>query len=183
MDETLHGHEQLVLPSLDDTVELRQLVPDDAEAYYQLLAESPTDSPWYQEVAGKYRTPEKVRRSIEEPDNPGKLRFMIWDEIDGEPVPVGSVNATPKEAGVYETGSWVGKRYGGHNYAARGREILMAHTFDTLGATKLVSEVAEGNRASRKSVERSGYTLAGIEDGECHYEITAETYRRLHPVA
>lgn len=131
------------------------------------------------ETAEKYQTVQDVIDSIEHPSNPKKLRFGIWD---GNTM-VGSNNLTPLDDHGYavESGSWVGKKFIGHHYAARGRELLINLAFSQLSYQLIVSEIAVGNEASRKSVEKSGFQLKGTvqkpdKNGVSHdywrYELT-----------
>jgi ribosomal-protein-serine acetyltransferase len=150
--------ERIVVERPGDPVRLLQLVPGDAQAYYDLIAFDPDHLKQHgDETADKYPDVETVRRSIEQPSNPNKYRFGVWD---GD-VMVGSDNLTPEDDGKAELGSWIGKQYIGNGYAGRGRELLVDFAFNRLGLNELHCDIVVGNDASRRSVEKSGFTFAG----------------------
>jgi len=156
---------RIILRSEDDSIILKQLIPDDAEGYFQLVDSDRAHLSQYgDDTAGKYPTVELVLESIVHPKNPDKYRFGIWD---GETM-VGSVNLTPLEGNRAESGSWIGKDHTGHNYAARARKLLIDFAFHQLGIEELISKIVIGNFSSRRSVEKSGYLYAGDieEDGK-----------------
>jgi len=149
---------RIVLERLGETVRLLQLVPDDAQSYYDLIAYDPDHLRQHGEpTADKYPNVESVRRSIEHPTNPHKYRFGIWDDS----VMIGSNNITLEEEGRAELGSWVGKQYIGRGYAGRGRNLLVDFAFKTLGLREVHCDIAVGNEASRRSVEKSGFVFIG----------------------
>lgn len=157
--------ERIVLERSDETIRLMQLVPDDAQAYFDLIAYDPDHLRQHGDAtADKYPDVESVRKSIEGPSNPAKLRFGIWDGA----TMVGSNNLTPQGSGVAELGSWIGKQYIGRGYAGQGRKLLIDFAFNTLGLREVYSDIVVGNEASRRSVEKSGFTYVGEIDDEGH---------------
>lgn len=147
--------ERIILTSPGDTVRLMQLVPEDDQDYYGLIAADP-EHLRAEGITDKYPDAAAVRRTIERPDNPEKYRFGIWD---GDTL-VGSNNLTPKGEGKAELGSWVGGEYIGHSYASRARGLLLDFAFNTLGLDEVYSEIVVGNEKSRRSIEKSGFELA-----------------------
>ncbi len=151
----------------NDTVAIRQLVPEDAESYFGLIEfdRAHLSQSYHGEepdgTAQKYLTVEAVLESIVHPD-PDKHRFGIWD---GDTM-VGTSNLTIVNATTAESGSWVGAEHKGHHYAARARSLLLEFAFNNLGLERVLSFVHVGNEASRKSVEKTGYELTGEEDGQ-----------------
>jgi len=144
---------------------LKQLVQEDAQAYFELIEFdrahlSQTHSGVRDGTADKYQTVEDVLDSILHPKDPNKIRFGIW--VNG--VMVGSNNLTPspEEPHKVESGSLVSKKYKGHHYAALARELLVEFALDQLGYTEVFSDIAVGNEASRKSVEKSGFAYNGV---------------------
>lgn len=157
-EATAASQERIVLQSEADTVRLMQLVPDDDQAYYSLIAQDPDHLRQHGDTtADKYPDVAAVRRSIEHPSNPSKYRFGIWD---GD-VMVGSDNLTPEGDGKAELGSWVGKQYTGQGYAGRGRALLLEFAFNQLGLDEVHCDITVGNEASRRSVEKSGFQFDG----------------------
>lgn len=150
--------ERIILRSPNDTVCLKQLVLEDAETYFNLIEYDRAHLMQHGDrTSGKYPDVESVRRSIEQPEDPDKLRFGIWD---GD-VMVGSDNITPEEKGVAEFGSWVGKQYIGHGYAGRGRVLLLEYAFNVMGLREVHCDIRVGNEASKRSVEKSGFRFVG----------------------
>ncbi len=157
-------HRRIIVTSSTDTVVLKQLVPTDAPEYFNRVEEdrahlSQQHGPRTADsTAENYPTVESVLESIVNPKIPNKIRFGIWD---GD-VFVGSNNLSPRGEGRAELGSWVGGNYTGHNYAARARTLLVDYAFNTAGLEEVFCEIAVGNEASRKSVERSGFKFNGV---------------------
>jgi RimJ/RimL family protein N-acetyltransferase len=167
-----------------DGLALRQLTPEDAQAYFDLIEYdrahlSQVHGSERDGTADKYKTVEDVRKSIETPENTSKLRFGIWD---GD-VMVGSNNLTPQDEDNYEveSGSWIGKQYTGQHYAVKARELLVNLAFDRLGYQEIVSRVQIGNTASKKSVEKSGFTYFGEDDGQWVFVLKRSDINRLAP--
>lgn len=62
-----------------DGLAIRQLVPDDDQAYFDALHHDPARFQHGEEkTLKKYQTVENVRASIEDPDEK-RLRFGVWD--------------------------------------------------------------------------------------------------------
>lgn len=163
VEPTPKPHKRIIVTSPTDTVVLKQLISTDAPDYFNRVEENRahlsqrhgyhTADP----TAENYPTVESVLDSIVNPKIPDKIRFGIWD---GD-VFVGSNNLTPRSEGRAELGSWIGGNYIGHNYAARARALLVNYAFNIAGFEEVFCEIAVGNMASRKSVERSGFKLVG----------------------
>jgi RimJ/RimL family protein N-acetyltransferase len=159
--------ERVVLKSDNDTVQLMQLVPQDADDYFVLIAQDPAHLRQHgDETADKYPTPDAVRDSIVHPKNPAKYRFGIWDNG----VMVGSNNLTPEDNGRAELGSWVGKEHIGQGYAGRARALLVDFAFNRLGFDEVYCDIVVGNEPSKRSVEKSGFALTGdfVDDEGVH---------------
>lgn len=158
--------ERIILTTPDDTVQLRQLIPDDAEPYFALVEYDRAHLSQHGDTtAQKYQTVEDVTDSIVHPSNPQKYRFGIWD---GDTM-VGSDNLTPTDDNRAELGSWVGKQHTGNRYAARARVMLVDFAFGTLGLDEVFCSVTVGNEPSRRSVEGSGFALREEKDGQWVY--------------
>jgi len=154
--------DRIILSAPDNPVELRQLIPVDAPAYFALIDfDRDHLSQFGDDTAAKYQTEMDVLESILHPSDPGKYRFGIWvnDTM------VGSDNIRPQANGTAELGSWVGSQFIGHNYAAYGRELLIDFAFRELGVREVFSMIKLGNIASRKSVEKSGLRLRSEANG------------------
>lgn len=152
--ETGTPDERIILTTPDDTVRLMQLVPEDDQAYYDLIAADP-EHLRAEGITDKYPDAAAVRQTIEHPDNPEKYRFGIWD---GDTL-VGSNNLTPKGEGKAELGSWVGGEHIGKSYASRARRLLLDFAFNTLGLEEVFSDIVVDNEKSRRSILKSGFEL------------------------
>ena len=147
---------RIILTSDKDFVELKQLVPGDAEEYFRLVDSSRDDQKQYRgPISEKYLTVEAVKKSITKPGNPCKFRFGIWDKG----VMVGSNNLTPLGDNRAEIGSWVAKGHLGHNYAVRAGVLLVDFAFNQLQLDELIGLIDVGNNASRRTAEKSGFIL------------------------
>jgi RimJ/RimL family protein N-acetyltransferase len=61
------------------------------------------------------------------------------------------------------TGTVIGdKRWWGRGVATDAMRLRTRYAFEELGLEKLVTEVYEGNAASRKALERNGYRTVGV---------------------
>lgn len=148
-----------------DGIVLRQLIPTDANRYFELIDADRTHFKHGQEVTpAKYPDVESVRRSIEVPD-PRRTRFGIWEND----VMVGSINLTDKRPGAAELGYWVGGEYKGSGYAHRAVVALTEHVFNNLGITELVAWVSPKNVPSIKTLEKSGFRQDVTSENETRY--------------
>lgn len=144
---------RLVLESKTDTVRLMQLVPEDAQDYFDLIAQDPDHLRKNGDTtADKYPTVEAVEESIRNPENPDRYRFGIWDRG----VMVGSNNLTINGDGTAVLGSWVAKHYLGRRYAARARTLLLNFAFTDIGVRRVYCDIAISNEPARWSVQESG---------------------------
>jgi len=150
--------ERIVIASSDDTVRLLQLVPGDAAWYRGFIAEDPDHFRQFGDTtADKYPDVESVRRSIESPKDPDKLRFGDWD---GD-TPVASHNLTPKGDGRAEIGYWVAKRHTGRHYGTRGLRLLANWALTKGGYDEVYCDIVVGNEASRRTAAGAAMTYAG----------------------
>lgn len=167
--------DRLVLPTLNETVVLRQLTTEDAPAYFAAVdANREHLSQFGDETAAKYPTLESVVNSLEHPSNPDKVRMGIWD---GETF-VGSVNLTPDEDGqTSELGYWLDARHMGHAYATLATQALSKYAKTRY--LKVYAEVVEGNDKSAKVLERSGFKATAREAGRLTFELVGHAPERL----
>ncbi|MDO8591579.1 MAG: GNAT family N-acetyltransferase [bacterium] len=167
-----------------DGLALRQFVPEDAGSIFALIDEGRAHLHQFgDDTAAKYPSAEAVRESIITPTNPDKLRFGIWDE---ETI-VGSINLTSGENQPVEVGYWVGKKHVGHSYATKALKLVSDYAFEQLDKDLLIANVAVGNEASRRSLEKAGFSLAETFQGRdghvWRYHLTRSDINRLSPLA
>lgn len=172
MSEASTNPKDLIEISLPgDSVLIRELSLADAQAYFDLLNYDREHlSQFGDETAAKYQTVEDVEESIRNP-KPNKFRFGIWDDD----VMVGTNNLRVFGSSG-ETGSWIGAEHTGHNYAARGRAPLLQFAFREIGLERVISFIAVGNEASKKSIENSGYSFVNEKGGYWLFEMRREDY-------
>lgn len=167
--------DRIILRSANDTLELKQLISEDALDYFALVDADRSHLSQHGDVtASKYPTPESVQASIINPV-PGQYRFGVWD---GKMV--GLMKLKPLEEGIFETGSWISSYQKGNGYAMRARSLALDFAFSTLKTHKVISKIVIGNDASRKSIEKSGYRYVGeTSDGEWLYELSKDEYEAM----
>lgn len=159
---------------------MKQFKPEDAQTIFDLIEYNRAHLNAHGEgTADKYPTVESVRESIEKPKDPTRLRFGIYDQG----AMVGSINLTPKDKGVAEIGYWVGGQFVGRGYAARAIKELALYAFDVLGLEKLIANARADNLASVKTLEKSGFRLAEINNAQNTrgFELYADEERLSYP--
>jgi RimJ/RimL family protein N-acetyltransferase len=162
----LSPEQRIVLPSADGEVELRQLVPEDAESYFDLIEYDRDHLRQFGEETGdRYPSADAVRESIEDPPEPDKIRFGIWHgEADQEPVMVGSINLTDMGEGRAAMGWWVGGQHIGHGYAAAAARPLLDYALGTLNYSTVFCKIRGDNEASLRTAERAGFAYASTSE-------------------
>lgn len=153
--------DRIEIAAPDDSIILRQLALDDAQAYFDLIDQDREHYSQFDDVTAKtYRAAEDVKDSIRN-QPPNKYRFGIWDND----ALVGSNNITIYDDGSAEIAFWVGTEYTGSGYAARALKPLINFAFGKLDLSEVFTRIVIGNEASRRSVEKAGFSLKTAEDG------------------
>lgn len=62
-----------------------------------------------------------------------------------------------------EIGFWVGKPYWGNGYATAGTRKVLSFAFEELGLTEVYARPLERNVASRRVLDKLGFTAVGVE--------------------
>lgn len=149
---------------------LRELEIKDAAAYFESVdANREHLSQFDDRTALKYPTLSSVEDSIENPDNPEKLRFGIWDNSNF----VGTINITP-DVDSAEIGYWIDKRFIGNGYATIATRALSVYISDKFST--VFAEVKNGNEASCKVLERSGYLRVNQNNTKIIYEFNKSSF-------
>ena len=155
----------VIIPTEYDPVILRQLEIQDAPAYFEAVdANREHLSQFGDTTATKYPNLQAVRTSIANPDNPGKLRFGIWDNETF----VGSANITPGDDGA-EVGYWLDGRFTGHGYATLAAKAISSYAAEQYA--NVHAEVTEGNESSVRVLERSGFRQTAKEAGHLVFRL------------
>jgi RimJ/RimL family protein N-acetyltransferase len=151
------------LPRIDiatDVPALRlvALSPDDADPLYALIDRSrrhlTQHGDWTDLGEG---TPESVQASLGEPDDQG-TRFGIWLEEQL----IGRDDQSPRAAGNFVLGYWLGSEFTGKGSATAACRALIAYGKAELGATAIYAGVTKGNVKSEALLARLG--LVVLED-------------------
>jgi RimJ/RimL family protein N-acetyltransferase len=162
---------RIIYPTERPSVELRQLVPADALAYFEAVDTNREHLSQYDDPTSRnYPDLESVRGSIYDPPVPTKLRLGIWDRDTF----VGSINLKPIKDEVkdkVELGYWLDERYTGHGYATLAVKALATKS---PRYTELFALIHPDNTASKNVVERSGFHIGGRS-------ATADYYSYHHP--
>jgi ribosomal-protein-serine acetyltransferase len=144
-----------ILIRVDSDIVLRQFVPSDAPAIFELIdrnREYLTD----EGISQKYPTVESVKDSITNPINPKKLRFGIWHlgafGTSKREVLVGSINVTPRGNCLAEIGYWRGEEYQKKGYISKSAKRLIQFIFEEGFVDWIVANVRKDNRDREKSV-------------------------------
>jgi RimJ/RimL family protein N-acetyltransferase len=150
-----------------DGLAVRQLIPDDDQAYFEALHHDPARFQHGEEkTLRKYPTVESVRASIEDPDpNKLRLRFGIWD---GDTM-VGTINLRFNRPKSAELGYWSG--FKGHHYSERAAQLLIPYAFSNYDIDKLTAWAAAGNEGSRKILGRLGFVQVTNGQDQVMYEL------------
>ncbi len=145
--------EALTLPTDQQTVILRQLTIEDAEAYFDSVEASREHLAMFSDETNvNYPDLDSVRSSIADPKNPDRKRFGIWDSDTF----VGTINITPKDEGA-EIGYWLDARHTGRGYATLATGALAKWGVQDMGQDRVYAEVVEDNGASIRVLERAGF--------------------------
>jgi len=147
-------------------ITLRQFSLGDAADIFQLIDRNrahlsqPGDN-----TADKYQTIESVEESIRNPQNPGRLRFGVWNNNNQI---VGSINLTPDEDNPKkgEVGYYLGSEFTGNGYMTNALLTLSTYALNQLGLKELYAKVNPQNSASPKVLLRAGFTETGTMDGD-----------------
>ncbi|MCI2399383.1 GNAT family N-acetyltransferase [Aliiroseovarius subalbicans] len=142
-------------------VELRPLAVGDAEALFAFELENRI---WFEHWVGPrpptYWEVRSLREIIAAQVADADAMFLIWQ---GEEI-VGRVNLTAFDAGVAQLGYRVGERHTGRGMASRAVALALGEA-TTLGLWEVEARVRDGNAASRRVLERTGFRVTG-RDGQ-----------------
>jgi RimJ/RimL family protein N-acetyltransferase len=81
---------------------------------------------------------------------------------DGTPVGMVGLEGIDERAGSAEVGYWVVPDERGQGYATEAVALVVDHGFEELRLHRVAARVHEGNEASRRVLERVGFTREGV---------------------
>ncbi|HTE57262.1 MAG TPA: GNAT family N-acetyltransferase [Verrucomicrobiae bacterium] len=158
--------EPVIIPTLREGVELRQLATeaDDAAYYDAVRASQEHLHEFGNETLLAYPDLDAVAQARLNPANPEKLRMGIWD---GDTF-VGSANLTP-QGNVAEIGYWLDARHTGQGYATLAAKAITAYALRSYPT--VTAETMDGNNASAKVLARAGFRKIAEEAGRLFFEL------------
>lgn len=149
------------LPTEREGVVLKEIIAEDAPAYYAAVHRSRSHlSEFSEETSRKYPDLESVEASIGGSD---KLRMGIWN---GD-VFVGTVNLTPQGDSA-EIGYWLDERYIGRGFATIATKSLTSFALKKFTAVR--AEVPRDNMDSIHVLERAGFNQVSESDDDLVFE-------------
>lgn len=148
-------------------VVLRELTEADAEVYHEAYAHSRSDIALFDsEADAKHTSVGVTRETLSRGD---KLRLGIWD---GETF-AGSINLR-SEGSEAEIGYWLDSRHTGNGYATIAAKALTTYAREYGEHSIVFAEVADGNDASSRVLERAGFRRSVREAGQIIFEAMTE---------
>ncbi len=104
---------------------------------------------------------EMLRGSLEHPDDWGW--YSMWLIVRKDGANIGSLSFKgPPEEGIAEIGYGIAEEYRGFGYATEALETLLEWAFEQPGLTCVAAETEPGNLASRRVLEKCGFTPTGL---------------------
>jgi RimJ/RimL family protein N-acetyltransferase len=99
-------------------------------------------------------------------------RFVlgVWDRSTDEFLGEIGLYTIDHERHVGEVGYWLRERARGHGFIAEALETLAEHAQHTIGLRCLEAHVASENAASRRVLERLGFTVVGHRAPAPHWD-------------
>lgn len=83
--------------------------------------------------------------------------FLIHSKVENQII--GGCSFEQHESlGAVEIGYWIGEPFWGKNYASEATKALIDYLFSTLGVKRIVAMCRDNNLASRRVIEKSGFT-------------------------
>jgi len=144
-----------------DTVDLEPLDPDDDDhvAVYRASRNQPA-----MRVTGAYEaglTTGEARERIRERRADDRDGALCAIRAEGEPLGWAGVTMTDDRARVAEVAYYVLPSGQGKGYATDAVRTLVRFAFETLNANSAVARIRADNEASRRVVEKAGFTREG----------------------
>lgn len=184
-----HDRDSLVLldtiddPASPERLLIRQIVPDDAVAYTNLLHANTIDVAENAHLtlpgfAKGVVTESMIRSRIEM--TPLSTLFGLWVFIDGDTALVGALQLDEDdyELGMYETAGWLAPALRGQGLATVALQAIVEYMLQQGDAKAIRSWIPETNRKSRAVIERLGHKLLQCIDGNCIYEVRRSGYNK-----
>ena len=139
---------------VDDRLTLRQMVPGDSGAYFDLIDSNRVHlSQHGDDTSEKYPTLEDVEARNND-QSPEEYRFGIW--VD-DSVMVGFAKLCGVGTSVVEVGYWIGEKFTGRGIVTRAVKTLLDYANTELGCDEIIAWVDEKNEKSQEVLRRIGF--------------------------
>ena len=170
-----------------------RLVPLDAERHLENIYQwvNDTDVTDTLGFAGTPMTRSQERDFVENSGKDPQHVIFAIEAIDGIHIGVSGIHNINRTNGTAGTGSYIGAaEYRGKGYGTEASILRAKYAFEVLGLRKLKSTVLDGNQASWRMMEKTGYVEYGRIEGE-HWKngefktmiytvLTKERFAELH---
>lgn len=178
------GGERLILPVQDD-LEIRQLVVEDAPVYFETIDACRAhlgkfDNP----TPERFATLEDTIEIIESQDSSFAL-FGVWNG-DALTSSLSLCTTALRNSAYYEVGYWAAEQHSGRGYTSRAVEGFTDYVLHERGVRNVSAFVRQGNVASAGTAQKAGFRYLAAEhhrDGEYWlFGKFRETPEELKPV-
>ena len=174
MSQTLHFPD--VVPVLfGDMLYLRELTEDDVPAWFE-RASDPESA-----VLARDPIPESVevgfrwlQRHRERFRQQAAIRWAIVEKGSTDSVGTIGLAITSREKRIAELGIVIGRAYWGKGIGTSAAHLVTGYAFGTLGLAEIQAEVLQRNLASRRLLEKAGFSLLRTIPGDPHSETDFE---------
>jgi ribosomal-protein-serine acetyltransferase len=165
---------------IDDQLELRQRMPEDAEDLFALtdLNRSYLKEwlPWLDFCSSPGDTRANIEASLKQAADGTGLALAIW--VKGQMVGVTGFNEISRMNRIGQIGYWLGEAYQGRGIMTRSVRALIEHGFAAMKLNRITITAATGNRASRSIAEKLGLRIEGTaREAEWLYDHYVDTVR------
>ena len=166
------------IPLKTQRLSLRRHVPEDAGLLYQNFG---TDAAMYRYSGwNPYATPEQARETVQRfIDIYADPHFYGW-AIEREGRMIGTIGAYDfdPEKNQIEVGFSIERASWGKGYAAEALEAVLEYLTTQEGVARVTAWCASDNIASKRTLEKAGMRLSGIDAGGL--DVGEEWYDRLN---
>jgi ribosomal-protein-serine acetyltransferase len=149
---------------VNDRLELRQRMPEDAEELFALTEANRARLrewlPWLDGCTRVEDTRAYIEATLRQAESGTGLAIGLWSE--GRIAGAGGYNVIDRANLTGQIGYWLGAEFEGRGLMTMANRALVAHGFTALGLRRQVIAAATGNVRSRAVAERLGFVLEGV---------------------
>jgi ribosomal-protein-alanine N-acetyltransferase len=145
---------------------LRPLAPGDAEALFAILSDDEAMRFWDWPAFRDYATvAEIVAGQISDMADGRALYWAVAPTPDGQAIGACDLSEIDRRQARAEVGFLFHRAWWGNGYAVEAMAAVTNHAFETLGLARLWARLHAGNDASRRLLERLGFSYEGTLKG------------------